>query len=623
MKALASRIARCAAPPGSPFVLDTRAIGLFRVLLALTILWDQAIRLDDWHAFHSALGVVSLADSRTWDSSWIWSLYWLSDGPWLPYVLEALRGLATLTLLFGIRSRLSAFLLFVLLASTVARNPLILQGGDKVLVVMTFFACFLPLGACCSLERLWFGGKPDSACRSAGTAAYAVQVLLVWFMGGILKTGEQWWGSGTALSMALHLEVFVTEFARFWRGWDWLVQPLTFFVFWIECLAPLLVLLPSYWSRVAGLLALIALEAGIWLSVEVGLFPLISVVSLIPLVPPRSVDWVARWRAGRVGPGGPRLVLFYDRDCRFCAFACRLLLAVCGIRGASLREAQSDPAAARVLDERFSWSVTRALNSGNEAACAELDPDYRQGWEAVRFLASCSRRTWLLHLLPDVTRGEALYGAIGRNRGALGLAGGVVFGRTAPAGIGPVGRFTAAGALAIVLAWNLATYPAVRERNDLRPLVEPVIGLLNLTQYWDMFAPYPYASDFWHAMPALARDGRRLDLLSGLPVTLDTPVDGPDRYGGYRWRKSILRSRERGEMDRVFRYFCLRGAWAAIDLWEFSRPNPGTSETVDRPYAVYRAGRWHCDDVDLAAVDGFRAGIDRMMEEYRRAGDSG
>ena len=66
------------------------------------------------------------------DNPWIWSVYWLSDGPLLPYVLEAVRGLATLTLLFGFRSRLSAFVLFVLLASVTARNPLILQGGDKV-----------------------------------------------------------------------------------------------------------------------------------------------------------------------------------------------------------------------------------------------------------------------------------------------------------------------------------------------------------------------------------------------------------------------------------------------------------------------------------------------------------
>ena len=603
-------------PGRSPFVLDVRAIGLFRVLLALTILCDQCIRLGDWQAFHSTQAIVSLADSRGWGSPWIWSLYWLSEAPLLPYVLEALRALATLTLLFGIRSRLSAFTLFVLLASVCARNPLILQGGDKVLVVMTFFACFLPLGERASLERLWFGGESGNTCRSAGTAAYVIQVLLVWFMGGILKTGEQWWGSGTAVSMALHLEAFVTEFGRLWRGWDWLVQPTTLFVFWLECLAPVLALVPGFWSRLVGLLALIALEAGIWLVVEVGLFPLISIVSLIPLLPSRLLDVVAHWWTARRSPSGSDLVLFYDRDCRFCAFACRGLLAVCGIRGAALREAQSDRRAARILDESFAWSVTRALRPAEEERSPALDPDYRQGWEAVRFLVRCSRRSWLLPLVPGVARGELLYAWIGRNRGALGAAGRVTFGRHATGRIGMAGRLVASFALLAVVAWNVATYPAVRNWRDFRPIVAPVVGLLNLTQCWDMFAPYPYSSDYWHIMPGLARDGDRVDLLSGLPVSLDPPVDGPDHYGGYRWRKTIYRSLQRDETGRVFRSFCRTGQWVAIDLWEFSRPNLGSAATAAADYRVFRVGRWRCDDVDMQVVDAFRADLDAMMEAY-------
>ena len=66
-----------------------------------------------------------------------------------------------------IRSRLSAAVLFVVLASFAVRNPLVVNGGDRVLVVMTFFAAFLPLGGVWSLERLWH----VSACaRRQGSA---------------------------------------------------------------------------------------------------------------------------------------------------------------------------------------------------------------------------------------------------------------------------------------------------------------------------------------------------------------------------------------------------------------------------------------------------------------------
>ena len=601
----------------SPFLLDLRAIGLFRVLLALTILMEQLIRLEHWNAFQSASGLVSGADSRTWDSVWLWSVYWMSDGPLLPWLLEILRLLATLTLLLGIRSRLSAFVLFVLLASLSARNPLPLQGGDKVLVVMTFFAAFLPLGQWGSLERLWFGTRTEPTYRSAATVAFVIQVLLVWFMAGIMKTGEQWWSSGTAISMALHLEAFTSEFARLWRGWDWLVQPLTFFVFWIECLAPWLALVPRYWCRITGLLALVALEIGIWLSLEVGLFPLISVVSLVPLFPSRFIDAVARRRWFRGSRTGSDLVLFFDRDCRFCAFAGRLLLAVGGIRGAELREAQSDPVALEILDDRFSWSVTRTRSTGTGRLPSEPAPEYRHGWDAVCFLLARSPRSWLLRILPGPSSGDRLYAWIGRNRGAIGSLGTKCFGRGPGAGRhGPVGRLVVSLALTFVLAWNVVSYPAVREWRDYRPVVAPPLATFNLLQFWSMFAPYPYASDAWHVMPGLTRDGRTVDVLSGMPPRLHPPRDGPDRYGSYRWRKVIFRSLQQGRIDRVFGYFCRTGEWAAMDLWEFSRPNLGTAATADAPYQPVRAGRWKCDDVDEGRVDEFRADFDRLVERF-------
>ena len=603
----------------SPFTFDLRAVGVFRILLALTILFDQAIRMGDWDAFHSASGLVSLADSRTWDDAWLWSVYWLSDGPWLPYVLEALRFVASIALLLGIRSRLAAFTLFVLLASVAARNPLLLQGGDRVLVVTTFFAAFLPLGQRFSMTRLWFGESAGTLYRSAATFAFAVQILLVWFMSGVLKTGEQWWSDGTAISMALHLEAFTSEFARLWRPWDWLLQPMTLFVFWLECLAPFLLLAPVLWCRVAGLVLLAGLEVGIWLSLEVGLFPLISVVSLVPLVPHRIVDAVADRLRARASTRGSGLVLFYDRDCRFCAFACRLLLAWSGIRNASLREAQSDAVAAHILEESFAWSVVEGSAQSAEASADAAVPaaDYRRGWEAVRFLVARSPRPWIGRLLPGLAVGARLYAWIGGHRGALGAAGAMACGRGNARGRhGEVGRFVVSAAILVVLAWNTVTYPALHERRDLRPLVEPLAAAFNLKQYWSMFAPHPYANDFWHVMPALRRDGSSVDLLSGMPVSLEPPRDGPDRYGGYRWRKTVIRSLQRGEIERVFRWHCRTGRWAAFDLWEFTRPNLGVAATAETPYSALRSGRWQCGAVDPERVAAFRRDVDAMMEPH-------
>ncbi|MYA15562.1 MAG: hypothetical protein F4Z28_01700 [Gammaproteobacteria bacterium] len=604
-------------PGRSPFLFDVRAVGVFRILLAGTILFDQLIRAADWRAFHSASGLVSAADSRAWDSPWLWSVYWLSDGPLLPMVLEALRFAATLALLFGVRSRLAAFVLFVLLASVAARNPLLLQGGDKVLIVMTFFAAFLPLGERFSLSRLWFGETSAPYVRSAATLAYAVQVLLVWFMAGLLKIGDPWL-DGSAVSMALHLEAFTTETARLWRHWDWLAQPLTLFVFWLECLAPLLALVPVLWCRLIGLAALVILEAGIFISIEAGLFPLISLVSLVPLVPLQIVNRLAAGLSrGRAATGTP-LVLFFDGDCRFCAFACRLLLACCGARDAAMREARSDPIASRILEDHFAWSVVECA-PGDAPPTAE---GYRRGWEGVLMVVQRSPRPWLTRILPGSVRGERTYAWIGRNRHLFGRFGGAVFGHRSTAGWhGEAGRFATASALVVVLAWNAATLSAAHGRLDMRPLVAPLVGAANLKQYWRMFAPSPYYDDFWYVIPALARDGDRADLLSGRPVALRPPRDGPNRYGGYRWRKITFNSAQQGEFGRVVEYFCRNGLWAAVDLWEFRRPNLGVAATAETPYETTQLGRWRCDafegvdGVDENAVDAFRTEIDHSIRQ--------
>ena len=138
--------------------------------------------------------------------------------------------------------------------------------------------------------------------------------------------------------------------------------------------------------------------------------------------------------------------------------------------------------------------------------------------------------------------------------------------------------------------------PPLREVKDLSPYVVPLAATLNLLQYWGMFAPYPHLSDFWHVMPGLDRDGGWVDVFSGRPLALPAlpedaparagapahpspvvaallaqpdpagrprmlfapvaPEDGPDHYGGYRWRKIAIRAALKRRINLLFRYYC-------------------------------------------------------------------
>jgi len=75
-----------------------------------------------------------------------WSLYWLSQHDAWPAILFIIAGLAALALLAGMRTRLATLVSFVLLLSLHNRAPILLQGGDILLLLLLFWALFLPWG---------------------------------------------------------------------------------------------------------------------------------------------------------------------------------------------------------------------------------------------------------------------------------------------------------------------------------------------------------------------------------------------------------------------------------------------------------------------------------------------
>ena len=557
------------------FELDTRAIGIFRIALGLVLLADQIVRLADWQALHGPDSLMAQEANHRWEGIWVWSVYWMSENRALPYVLEVIRAFATVGLILGIRSRMMAFIAFVIVSSVLNYNPLPLQGGDRVLAVMVFFAIFLPLGGRYSLESLWHGRDERKSLRSIGAAAYAIQVILVFFMAGILKTDPAWTSDFTAISMAVHLEDFATDLARLWRHWDPLSYTLTFIVIWIEWLAPVVALGPGLWARSIGVGALLALEIGIWLSLEVGLFPFISIVSLLPLIPGHWLDLVVRSR----GDQGKGWTLYYDRPCRFCLFTCRLLNAVSGWHQARIVPAQDDEGANAILDKHWSWSIRK-----------DAEADYTWGWDAVRRMLEESGRGWIARRLPTGRNGDEWYRWIGERRETFGVAGARTFGRELRQAPGWTGETVALIAITGVLAWNLATYPAVGKRVKFADTVDPLVSVLGLRQYWSMFAPKPYDEDWWVIGIGLNREGKVVNVFNGepLPAQITPPRDGPAFHGGYRWRKIAKRSNQRNEMERVLRYWCRTGAWQAMDVWVVYRDNVGTSETIKGEYKTGR-----------------------------------
>jgi hypothetical protein len=151
-----------------------------------------------------------------------WAFYAASvhRGPFTLYALSSSAawaellfwaGLATsLVYLLGVFPRLTSLLFFAFTASLYSRNPIALDGGQNLLILLALYLCFADSGAYLSLTR---DTRLARACaRLAAPLADALavvhnlamfviagQVCLVYYWSGFYKIGGHKWQDGTAV----------------------------------------------------------------------------------------------------------------------------------------------------------------------------------------------------------------------------------------------------------------------------------------------------------------------------------------------------------------------------------------------------------------------------------------
>jgi hypothetical protein len=279
-----------------PFVLDLRALALLRMGTAVIVLLDLGIRSTDLEAHYANMGVlpVSVLLEHTW-TPYQFSLH-AASGLWqVQAVLFALAAVVAGALLLGYHTRLATVASWVLLVSLQNRNTLIGQGGDDLLRMLLFWGIFLPWG------RVWAWDartKPQPArydYASAATVAYVAQLALVYWCTALLKYGPEWTQTGTALYYALSLDQLLLPGGRLLYPHPDLLRALTLATWYTELLLPFALFIPFgvKWWRLLVVGVLLGFHLGISLTLFVGLFFLINMVSVLGLLPPLVLDWLA------------------------------------------------------------------------------------------------------------------------------------------------------------------------------------------------------------------------------------------------------------------------------------------------------------------------------------------
>ncbi len=569
-------------PFTNPFHVDLRSLALARVSLALVILTDLAIRAQDTGAWLSDAGLLPLDFIVPRTEPWRWSLYFLHGSTWWAALLMALQALAALGLLVGYRTRTSALLLLVLLISLHNRNPLLLQGGDNLMLLLVFWSLFLPMGARWSLDAAASRQTPaENRYCSVSSAAVLLQAMAVYFFSAFLKHGAEWVPDGTAIYYALHLDQFATPLGALWRDALWLSQPLTWYVWWLELLGPLLMFSPvaNNTCRWAAIIAFVTLEIGFILNLHVGLFPLVSITSMLLFLPAGFWERISSRK---------RATIYYDAGCDFCEKSCAVLRTMLALPGAQVRTAQSDPEILALRDAHFSWVVEiDGVRHTRSAAMAALLAASPLGWP----LAAPAR--WLRR------PGDAIYTWVAHRR--------LHFGRITALLLPWRQRFALPGLPSLAVAavflillgwWNVVTVTQLSYPGPLAQLKDS----LRLDQIWDMFAPMPKQDDGWFVMPGLLEDGRPVDVWQqqvGRPSFAKPPGLPYSQFDNTRWRKTLNRLWLAANTDYRLpfgQWLCRRwdaagsAPLATFDIYymEERTPPPGQSEPAARPHRIWR-----------------------------------
>ena len=278
---------------------DLRSLAVFRMAVASVALVDLAVRLGNLRAHYSDDGVLPREQLLRVPSltEWRWSVLFASGiEPFLVLVF-GIGLLAALAMLVGHRTRLATCVVWIVVLSLHARNPYLNTGGDNLLRLMLMWSIFLPLGARWSVDRRGGGSRGRSPLHvSLGTIGLFVQIALMYLMTAYLKSGAAWHDQATAIHYALGLGHYTRPFGEWLWQFSGLLQMLTRITIWLEWLAPILLFSPVFTGPVRTLAAasIAGLHLGIWLTLDIGIFPWIASLSMLVFLPSWFWDVVCR-----------------------------------------------------------------------------------------------------------------------------------------------------------------------------------------------------------------------------------------------------------------------------------------------------------------------------------------
>lgn len=278
------------------FGIDLRSLALFRICLGLLLVLDMCVRSLSIEAHYTDMGVLPRS-LLFYDHGY--RMYWCVhcfSGRWeWQALLLFIQGLFGLALLVGYRTRIVTIISWYLLTSLNARNFLLLQAGDLLVVLLLFWSMFLPLGARWSLDSTLTPHSEPLPNRvvSGGSAALLLQVAFVYWFAVIFKWNHDWL-SGEAAAYALYLDSFATSLGVWLRQYGSLLPIFSYATLALEFLCPTVAFSPFATApcRMAAVTLAVLMHIGFGIALYLGFFVFTSIISWLVFIPGEFWDRV-------------------------------------------------------------------------------------------------------------------------------------------------------------------------------------------------------------------------------------------------------------------------------------------------------------------------------------------
>jgi len=324
------------------FAVDSRALGLYRIVFGLICLADILRRWEFIDIFYTQGSIIKASlTSSAYKNFTLLSTFTSSVEVHFFFILGILF---SILLIIGYKTKLSQIMCAIIILSIHNRAIMLENAGDFFMNCMLVWTIFLPLGISYSVDSLKKSlnnfkenSVEDLNNRDRGmnqsTTIYSFaffcilyQLSAIYFLAGRNKTGYDW-SNGTAVYKMFQLDTFLTPVGYFLR--DYVTLPIsqffTYTTMGIQDLAPFLLFIPFY-SRILRCIFMfcyIMFHSIIRLAVKVGLFSYIMMSTYILLIDRKTLDKIKLWFLNRYKKN--QYILFYDSDCGFCHYIVRII----------------------------------------------------------------------------------------------------------------------------------------------------------------------------------------------------------------------------------------------------------------------------------------------------------